>query len=72
MSNDTSVDRSPEMQDALAALRNLIEKQHALSINHDWRFPHQQGNVALDLSSVKMPSMSSVVSLLRLCRGQCQ
>ncbi|KAL1970487.1 hypothetical protein VTN77DRAFT_4131 [Rasamsonia byssochlamydoides] len=68
MNNDVLVDRSPEMQEALTALRNLIEKQHALSINHDWRFPNHQGNVALDLSSVKMPSMASVVSLLRLCK----
>ncbi|KKA22872.1 C6 transcription factor [Rasamsonia emersonii CBS 393.64] len=68
MRSDASVDRSPEMQEALAALRTLIEKQHALSINQDWRFPNQPANAAIDLSSVKMPSLSSVVTLLRLCK----
>lgn len=70
MRSDASVDRSPEMQEALAALRTLIEKQHALSINQDWRFPNQPANAAIDLSSVKMPSLSSVVTLLRLCKGK--
>lgn len=69
MSKDTMA-RTPEMQDALLALRSLIEKQHALSVNQDWRFPNHQGDVSLDLSSVKMPAMNTVVSLLRLCKGE--
>lgn len=68
MSKDTMT-RTPEMQDALLAMRSLIEKQHALSVTHDWRFPNHQGDASIDFSSVKMPDMNSVVSLLRLCKG---
>ncbi|KAH8700656.1 fungal-specific transcription factor domain-containing protein [Talaromyces proteolyticus] len=69
MNNDTGFGSNTEMQDALFALRNLIEKQHSLSANQDYRFPHQQGDAStLDLSSIKMPAMESVVSLLRICK----
>ncbi|KAL1846197.1 putative pyridoxal kinase [Paecilomyces lecythidis] len=68
MSVDNLVGRSPEMQEAISNLRSLVEKQNTLSVNHDLRFPGQKAAPALDFSSVKMPPMASVVSLLRLCK----
>lgn len=69
MSVDNLVGRSPEMQEAISNLRSLVEKQNTLSVHHDLRFPGQKAAPALDFSSVKMPPMASVVSLLRLCKG---
>ncbi|KAL2007936.1 hypothetical protein VTN00DRAFT_7918 [Thermoascus crustaceus] len=68
MSNDAFVGRSPEMEDALSSLRSLVEKQNTLSVNHDLRFPAQKEAPPVDFSSIKMPPISSVVSLLRLCK----
>lgn len=72
MSDDyTAFTRDPKMQEALFALRNLIEKQHASPVNHDYRFPTQQADPSyIDFSSAKMPPIESVVSLLRLCKGK--
>lgn len=70
MSNDAFVGRSPEMEDALKSLRSLVEKQNTLSVNHDLRFPAQKEAPPVDFSSVKMPPINSVVSLLRLCKGK--
>lgn len=72
MSNDyTAFTRDPEMQEALFALRHLIDKQHSPPVNHDYRFPNQQVDASscIDFSSAKMPPLESVVSLLRLCKG---
>lgn len=71
MNNDTGFGPNPEMQDALVALRNLIEKQHSGSVNQDYRFGAPQHGDAwtVDISSVKMPAMESVVGLLRICKG---
>ncbi|GAM37795.1 hypothetical protein TCE0_033r08019 [Talaromyces pinophilus] len=71
MSNDyTAFTRDPEMQEALFALRHLIDKQHSPPVNHDYRFPNQQVDASscIDFSSAKMPPLESVVSLLRLCK----
>lgn len=72
MSNDyTAFTRDPEMQEALFALRHLIDKQHSPPVNHDYRFPNQQVDASscIDFSSAKIPPLESVVSLLRLCKG---
>ncbi|EED17118.1 C6 transcription factor, putative [Talaromyces stipitatus ATCC 10500] len=71
MSNDyTAFTRDPEMQEALFALRHLIDRQHSPPVNQDYRFPNQQVDTSsgIDFSSVKMPPLESVVSLLRLCK----
>jgi hypothetical protein len=72
MNSDTGFGRNPEMQDALVALRNLIEKQRSGSVNQDYRFAGPQHGDAstVDISSVKMPAMESVVGMLRICKGK--
>lgn len=70
MSVDTLVGRTPEMVDAISTLRSLVEKQNTISVNHDLRFPGQKAAPALDFSSIKMPPIASVVSLLRLAKGR--
>lgn len=74
MNSDYAVfSRNPEMQDALFALRHLIEKQqqHASPGNHDYRFPNQHVDASsVDFSSTKMPRLESVVSFLRLSKGE--
>jgi hypothetical protein len=72
MNSDTGFGPNPEMQDALVALRNLIEKQHSGSVNQDYRFAAPQHGDAstVDILSVKMPAMESVVGMLRICKGK--
>lgn len=65
-----SLGRDPKMENALATLRDLVQKQNTLSINQDLRFPAQKEPPTLDLSALNMPPMTSVVTLFKICKGE--
>lgn len=73
MNNDfASFHRDPEMQEALFALRHLIDRQNSPPVSDNYRFPNQQVETSSggEYLSARMPPLESVVTLLRLCKGK--
>ncbi|KPM36677.1 hypothetical protein AK830_g9885 [Neonectria ditissima] len=62
-------DINPNMRDALANLRQLVELQNRQSISHGPRFPLQQPMPQGGLAQLNMPPMDVVVSLLKSIRA---
>ncbi|KAK7418060.1 hypothetical protein QQX98_004199 [Neonectria punicea] len=61
-------DINPNMREALANLRQLVELQNRQSISHGPRFPLQQPMPQGGLAQLHMPPMDVVVSLLKSIR----
>lgn len=62
-------DVNPNIEDALANLKQLVDLQKRQSFSHGPRFPLQQPIPPGGLSQMKMPPMDLVVSLLKQIRG---